>query len=294
MKLPFILLLDIDQTLVGNVDPVFDEFTILEHIYKNCISTTREFPNSCNTVRGRAFDIQEELKNGLLRPHCKEFLAFCKKKFKTLEVFFYTNSSHTWARTGIAPQIEKAIGMKFNRPIFTYEYSIGYTKTVANIAHDIYKSLVKKYPAISNKDAFVKVLNERFIFIDDIKDNLHDYKERQIVCPEYNFLPYYDIYDKLINKYKIEPSVFDNKELLELLYKYRIPVYNKNGSIYQQNKDLVELWRLYLSKTREVENKNEPFKDDTFFLDMIKIFEKIEDFTDNRIKIINKKFAKST
>lgn len=292
MKLPFILLLDIDQTIVGNVNQVADEYDILEDIYKNCIATTKEFPNSCNNVRGRAFDIQEELKNGLLRPHIKEFLDFCKKKFKTLEVFFYTNSQYTWAREGIAPQIEKAIGMKVNRPIFTKTYSLGYTKTLANIAPDIHKRLVKKYPAIENSDIFLKVLNERFVFIDDIKDNLHDYKERQIVCPEYNFKPEYDIYEKLINKYKIPLSIFDNKDILKRLEMLEIAVYNKNGSIYQQNKDLVDLWRVYLSKKKEVEKKEE--KTDTFFLDMIKVFEKNEDFTDKEIKNINKKLAKST
>jgi hypothetical protein len=294
MKLPFILLMDMDQTIIGDVNLVIQEFNLLNDIYKKCVATTKSFPNTCKVV-GNIFDIQDEMKNGLLRPHCKEFLEFCKKKFKTLEVFIYTNSSHTWARTGIVPQIEKALGIKVRRPIFTRIYSINdTTKTVANIATDIHKTLVKKYPAISNKDTFAKVLNERFIFIDDTKDNLYDHTNRQIVCPEYNFSPYYDIYEKLINKYKIAPTVFDNKELLEKLYMYEIPVYNKNGSIYQQNKDLVDLWRLYLSKIREIKKENAPYEGDTFFLDIIKIFEKIEDFTDKEIKNINKKIAKST
>jgi len=79
---------------------------------------------------------------------------------------------------------------------------------------------------------------------------------------------------------------------LKKLYSCKIPVYNINGSIYQQNKDLVDLWRLYLSKIKEVEKKEETV--DTFFLDMIKVFKKIDDFTDKEIKKINKKLAKST
>lgn len=284
MVLPFLLILDIDEATIGNIQFCVKEYTILELIFKDCIEKNKDLPTKCTNAS--IIDIQEELHKGLLRPNAKDFIDYCQKRFKKLEIFFYTNAAYTWATSVSVPQIEKALKIKANRPIFTRENSLDYTKTIANIAPLIQKTLVKKYPLLAKENHLQTLFNERMIFIDDIKDNVFDYKSRQIVCPEYKYKPYYDIYEKIISKYNLPASVFDTTEVHEYMKNNEIPLYNKNGSIYQQNKEYVLLQ--HILKTKENEVFNASLKPDTFFLDMITAFEKIDVFTDKEIAKINK------
>lgn len=277
MKLPFILFLDIDQTTIGDLHMCLKEYKILGMI-----------PNQ---KPSKMIDLQHELSSGLLRPFIKDFLAFCQKKFNQhFELFFYTNSSYEWASC-IVPQIEKALGFKANRPIFTRENSLNYTKTIVNIFPLIQKSLIKKYPLIANETHIKTIFNERMIFIDDLKENLYDYPSRQIVCPEYAFKPYYSIPEKIIEKYKLPASVFDDQNILSYMDTYDIAIHNANGSVHQQNEEYCMLMHLY--QTTRVEILNTKYKKDTVFLDMITAFEKIDVFTDKEIQKINNRFALS-
>jgi hypothetical protein len=89
-----------------------------------------------------------------------------------------------------------------------------------------------------------------------------------------------------MKKYNLPESVFNNKEILEYMNTNRLPIYHKNGSMYQKNKDCVLLHNLH--KTKEYEVYNASLKPDTFFSDMIAAFEKIDVFTDKEIAKINK------
>lgn len=289
MKLPFILILDIDNTVIGDIAHCLKEHKLLDIIYKNCISI-KNLPSKC--AKSDIIDIQDELKEGLLRPNVKDFLDFCSKKFKNVEVFFYTNSSYKWANTILVREVEKALDYKVNRPIFTREDSltVNWEKTISAIYPQILKSLLKKYPLLENDKYVNTVFNERMIFIDDIENNVHDYKSRQIKCPKYLYHNYYDIYEKIINKYKMPVEVFDNEEILEYMNeKSDMMIYHKNGSIYQQDKNLKYLQHLYDFKYWEIHNIL-PSKD-TFFLDLIKALEKVEKCTDKEIEKMNKIFA---
>lgn len=284
MKLPFIIIFDIDQTIIGDISTCVKETSIVELLYKLCI---KEKDLSAKCPKHDLIDLQDELNGGLLRPNARDFITYCQKKFKHLEVFFYTNSSYGWTNTVLVREIEKALQFKANRPLFTREDSlVESTKTISNIYPLIQKSLIKKYPLFKETKHAQKVFSEQMIFIDDIKDNLYDFTSRQIVCPEYNFRPYYDITEKIINKYNLPASLFDNTEVLEYLAEKHVPIYNKNGSIHQASKEFSIIDHLYLSKYSDVINAN--LKPDTFFIDMIATFEKITVFTDKEIEKINK------
>ena len=288
MVLPFLLIFDIDQAIIGDGKYCSHEHAILELIFKNCIEKDKSFPTKC--TKRSIIDIQEELHSGLLRPNAKDFIEYCQKRFKKhLEIFFYTNAGYNWATTVSVPQIEKALKIKANRPIFTFENSLGYTKTIANIAPLIQKTLIKKYPLLAKENHLQTLFNERMVFIDDIKDNVFDYKNRQIVCPEYKYVPYYDIHEKIISKYNVAENAFDDTGIINYMKIHNLPLYNKNGSIYQQNKECVLLHKLYKTKQNEVYNAS--LKPDTFFNDMIAAFEKIDVFTDKEIAKINKSIS---
>jgi hypothetical protein len=265
-KLPFIIIFDIEKTLIGKSDNLATEYYLLEFIFNNC--KKKGINTKC--LNTDILNIEDELNNGLLRPFAKEFITFCNKKFKNVEVFFYTDYSYKATNNIIGKNIEKALNIKVNRPFFTIEnsiFSLYKKKSLVNIYPLIIKSLLKKYPLMKDENITKYILNNRTIYIDDIKDNLHAYTERQLVCPEYIYEPYYDISENLINKYNIDPKIFDDKEILKYMDDKKIFIYNNNGNVHQQNKEYITL--MNMSKAKYYELYNLKNKDDTYFKDLI-------------------------
>lgn len=287
-KYPFIIILDIDHTIIGTVNQLCKEREVLEYIYNLCKKNGLE-----KCIRQNNVDMQKELKDGLLRPYINEFINFCNNKFKNVEVFFYTNSSYNYTNTFLATNVKKALKVKVNKPFFTRENSMninGVTKkSLVNIFPFIIKTLVKKYPIMKNEKNIDYIINTRFVFIDDIKENTFEYVNRQIICPKYEYRYYNDIPEKLISKYKMKPEIFNNKQTLDYLHNMNIPIYNKHGNIHQQNKDFIELWKKQQRKYSEVSKVK-----DEYFKDLIKEFSKksVSNYSlsnENIIKI-NKKY----
>ena len=264
-KHPFIIIFDIDQTIIGNVNMQSKENDLLEFIYNTC--KKKGINNECQNID---LDMQEELNNGLLRPYVRDFITFCDKKLKNVEVFFYTNSNYKWTNKILGKSIEKALNIKINRPFFTRENSMtqDLKKSLANVYPLIIKSLLKKYPSMKDEKNTEYILNNRTIFIDDIKNNIISYTNRQLVCPAYDYYSYYNIYEKLITKYKMDPKIFNNKDILKYMEYNDIYIYNKNGSLHQKNKDYVNIANMY--KTKHSQLSTELSKDtDTYFKDLI-------------------------
>ena len=191
-------------------------------------------------------------------------------KFKNVEVFFYTNSNYKWTNKILGKSIEKALNIKINRPFFTRENSMTHDlkKSLANVYPLIIKSLVKKYPSMKDENNTEYILNNRTIFIDDIKNNIISYTNRQLVCPEYDYFFYYDIYEKLITKYKMDPKIFNDKKILKYMEDNDIYIYNKNGSAFQKNKDYVSIANMYKTKHSQLSTELSKEKD-TYFKDLI-------------------------
>ena len=241
------------------------ENNLLEYIFNTC--KKKGINNECQNID---LDMQGELKNGLLRPYVREFITFCDKKFKNVEVFFYTNSNYKWTNKILGKSIEKALNIKINRPFFTRENSMTHDlkKSLANVYPLIIKSLVKKYPSMKYENNTEYILNNRTIFIDDIKNNIISYTNRQLVCPEYDYFFYYDIYEKIITKYKMDPKIFNNKDILKYMEDNDIYIYNKNGSLHQKNKDYVNIANMYKTKHSQLSTELSKYTD-TYFKDLI-------------------------
>jgi hypothetical protein len=291
-KLPFIIIFDIDQTIIGDINMVWKEMALLEYIYNTC--KKKGINAKCPSMD--LVDMQDELKNGLLRPNVRDFINFCNKKFKNAEVFFYTNSTYSWTNSFLGKNIEKALKIKINRPFFTRENSMMITmkKSLANIYPTIISSLIKKYPSLNNGEIADYILNNRTIFVDDIKDNIFAYTNRQLVCPAYNYWGYYDIYDKCITKYKMDPQIFNDKDILKYMSDNYIHINNKNGNDWQKNKEFIAIANMYNYKYTEISRiKNT----DTYYKDLIvelsKKSIKDECLTDKNIMMLNNKLQTS-
>ena len=169
-KLPFIIIFDIDLTIIGNIDIVMKELVFLEYLYNVC--KKKGINAKCPSMD--LIDIQDVLKDGLLRPNVSDFINFCNKRFKNVEVFLYTNSGYSWTNDFIGKNLEQALKIKINRPFFTRENSMNLTmkKSLANIYPTIIRSLAKRYPSLNagnGADTAEYVLNNRTIFIDDVR-----------------------------------------------------------------------------------------------------------------------------
>jgi hypothetical protein len=163
-------------------------------------------------------------------------------------------------------------------------------KSLANIYPTIIKSLLPKYPSLKDANTAESVFNNRMIFVDDIKDNVFAYTKRQLVCPAYDYWPYYDMYDKFITKYKMSPQIFNDKDILKYMSDHFIYIYNKNGDAFQKDKDYIAIANLYNKKHSELSRK-----DDTYYKELIKELSKgtvkADRLTDKNIAVLNKKLA---
>lgn len=289
-KLPFIIIFDIDLTIIGNIDIVMKELVFLEYLYNVC--KKKGINTKCPSMD--LIDIQDVLKDGLLRPNVSDFINFCDTKFKNIEVFFYTNSGYSWTNDFLGKKLEQALKIKINRPFFTRENSMNLTmkKSLANIYPTIIGSLAKRYPSLNDGDIAEYVMNNRMIFIDDIKDNIFAYTNRQVVCPAYNYTPYYEIYEKCITKYKIDPQIFNDKEILKYMSDNSILIYHNNGNVWQQSKEYIAISNMYYTKHAEISKiKNA----DTYYKDLIAELSKKsisgERLTDKNIVMLNNKLS---
>jgi hypothetical protein len=264
-KFPFIIIFDIDNTIIGDESNLIDELNLIRYIYNIC--KKKGINSKCFSID--LVDIQDELKNGLLRPYVSDFVRFCNTKFKNVEVFFYTG--YSWTNLVIGKNVEKALKIKINRPFFSRAYSMNSKKSLANTYPMMIKSLVSRYPSLKDADVSEYILKNRTIFIDDTANNLFAYTDRQFICPVYNAAvnAYDDIYDKLIRKYKFDPKVFDDKDILEYLHDNNILVYNANGNEFQKNKEYIAIAKTYHAIKKEIEKSEEKQSEDTYFKDLI-------------------------
>ena len=272
--LPYIFIFNIDHTIVGDILSIHNEYELL---------------NIISYKLNKSIDIVDELNDGLLRPYFKDFIQFIKTKYDNIELFVYTGGSHRWVNNVIIPNIEKAINTNINKPYFTRENMNNdeYDKILGNIYDVIIDNLKSKYPLL-NQDKYIKyIFNNQLIFIDDIKNNLKDYPEKQILCPKYKYNDYYDVIKKIKIKYDIKDEVFNNTKLLSYCNDNEIPIYNENGSLLQKNKKYQMLLNKYYKKKYSLLN-NEYIKD-TFFKTLIFIMKSFKSLNNKKIELINKK-----
>ena len=207
-KLPYIFIFDIDNCIIGDVEYPIYEYNLMQLIKNNC--NRKDVLKKCK----KYIDFVKTLKEGLLRPYFIQFIKYIKKIYKTTEIYVYTNSSYNWTNNGLVYNIEKAAKIKFNKPYFSRDYShFDMSKSLTNVLNIIFKKLQTKYPLLYYKKFRYEVFNNRLIFIDNIKDNLSDFPDKQLTCPEYNYNKKYNVVNKILKKYNIQKKELKVKEI---------------------------------------------------------------------------------
>ena len=168
---PMVILLDFDGTLVGDVEWLASEYTLFQN------------QAVAKPVKYQPAYVAQDLDNGLIRPHLREFLVMAKERYPQLEFFVYTASETEWAEF-IIPRVEQRLGIKFHRPFFTRAHCLlrqgSYIKSLDTVRPVIFKRLAKAYHLKSAADI------QSLILIDNTPNVLTDSRV-QVVCPTYDY-----------------------------------------------------------------------------------------------------------
>ncbi len=169
VKVPLVLILDIDGTLVGHIGYLAS--------YWSCAKALKI---NLNDIK---IHIIEELRNGIVRPYFDEFIEKIKKKHEFVELFVYTASNDEWAQF-LIECIEEVFNLSFNRPIFARNsHCILSYKMLIFIMPDIIYAINSKY----NSNFSYEEIRDKIVIFDDSPGvyNDPDDKKKVIQCPLY-------------------------------------------------------------------------------------------------------------
>ena len=179
---PYVVLIDLDGTIVGNVSCLVGEWLLLQEKDKRKIRLYKNF-------------VLKQLQNGIIRPNFADFCAMTSKHLSNVEYFVYTASGTSWANF-LIPCIEEVCGIRFQRPIFTRKFCIlkngDYRKSIEDVLPEILKRLKKQYPDLKN----ISQLQDMVCLIDNNEVLGKNEKHKLIKCPTYDFIDYYDVFTR--------------------------------------------------------------------------------------------------
>lgn len=222
-----VFVIDLDGTVQGDISPQIQEYVFLKSI----------------NVKYNTKYLVEDYSKGLIRPHFKKFVDTVKSHSLNMQLFVYTASETKWANV-IVPVIEKLVGFKFNRPIFSRAHcdmTVDKHKSLKLIAPSIVRTLKRKY---SNAKIDTDTIKRMTYLIDNnfvLQEQYHLVK-----CPSYERMIHIDPLRQLTNaetnmyKKQISESILRRKytneniwEILEGVYRL-IKVNHKNN--HRKNK----------------------------------------------------------
>ena len=223
-KLPFIVILDWDNTIVGKVDYQSQKYSLEQHYKKFGLKVKK------NSKVPKAFNKDSKL----IRPYFLNFITELTDYFQgNIYFFIYTASERKWANTEIS-WLEKSHGIKFQRPIFTRDDCIvdksgSYRKSISNIFPRMLRSM--GLTKIS-KEQKTEILHQRLLIIDN-NAVFNDMKEHLLICPDYNFMVFENLLEDIPLSYLQNPNI--RQHILSLINMGLIcPFFGKNDDINQQ------------------------------------------------------------
>jgi len=244
---PYVVLIDLDGTIQGDVMPQLREFNLIKSL---------KLKTSLNKSH------RNDYIKGLLRPYFTNFIKHIKSKYDgKVELFIYTASDKVWAHH-VVPIIESIVGFKFNRPIFTREHcdnGTSYkTKSIKHIKNHVIKSLQPKYA----KNIITEQTLVKKIFLIDNNHVLEDTKQ-------------------LIKCYTYDKAIFVN--ILRNIPENVIHERFRDIGNYLLNTECSSEWEMRkliyddaFKKFVDYENKNKSYENDTYWKKVTLIFTKNE------------------
>ena len=264
---PYIFLLDLDGTIIGDCSYQCDIYNIQEIIRKNIILKNTniqlvnlaKYKSQCDKNLEHCYNLQSKL----LRPHFATFMSEMRKKFPNSYFFIYTASEKTWANKEILI-IEKQNNIKFNRPIFTRDNCIkdssgNIKKSVNKILPQLLKAL--KIPKTQMATATGTIFGNNIIIIDN-NPTFIDYTDHLLLCPTYDYLKFHNLWENIPLEYA---KIGELKQFVSRLIASK-KMYVKNNPANSIILEKLHKW-LY-RKYKKVNKYNNKYTNDTFWLNL--------------------------
>lgn len=208
-KDPFIILLDLDHTIQGNIQPQLDEYNFISYLNDKTKSKLKQNMDQ----------LKRDFMKGLLRPQFRTFINKMRSRFPNVEFFVYTASDDDWAKY-IIKVIEKASTIRFNKRIFSrsdciFDQKSGhFMKSLNKLKPELFKILKSKYK-LSNMDSL------KHILLIDNNYVLYDNESKSLIkCPSYTSTIRVDMLRSLPMSF-----IKNNQELISM---YILGYYEKN------------------------------------------------------------------
>ena len=173
-KEPLIILLDLDHTIQGNIQPQLDEY--------NLISVLNDKTGS--KLKQNRDQLRRDFMKGLLRPHFRTFINKMRSRFPNVEFFVYTASDDDWAKY-IIKVVEEASTIRFNKRIFSrsdciFDQKSGhFMKSLNKLKPELFKILKSKYKlSDSNTLKHVLLIDNNYVLFENEAHSL-------VKCPSY-------------------------------------------------------------------------------------------------------------
>ena len=257
---PYIFLLDLDGTIIGDCSYQCDIYNIQEIIKKNIILKTNtiqlgnlvKYKSLCDKMLDNCYDMQSKL----LRPHFASFMTEMKKKFPNSFFFIYTASEKTWAYKEILI-IEKQNNIKFNRPKFTRD------NCIKDSSGNLKKSVIKIMPQLLKsikKPKTHSIINN--IMIIDNNPTFIDYTDNLLICPTYDYLKFHNLWESIPHEYT---KISELKHFVSKLITNK-KMYVKNNPSNTIILEKLHKW-LY-RKYKKINKYNNKYTNDTFWLNL--------------------------
>ena len=270
---PYVFILDLDGTIIGDCRYQCDIYNIQEIIKKNTSQSLLKNKTLCDKKLFESYN-SESL---LIRPFFTKFILAIKKIYPNCFFYIYTASEKFWAYKEISI-IEKQNNIKFNRPIFTRNNCI--TDQYGNLK----KSVTKILPLILKSIKMPKTydISKKLLIIDN-NHTFVDYNENLLICPTYNYIKFNNLWDNIPDEYLEDEGL--KTFISALISSKKIHSIRSKKSEVQ---DKIHKW-LY-KKYKKINKYNYKFRNDTFWKDLVTHIKNnnIQEYNKNTLGIMQK------
>jgi len=282
---PYIFIIDLDGTIIGDCSYQCEIYNIQEIIRKNISHNKQQgdkiklgYINRYKTMCEKSLHDCYSSCSKLIRPFFRLFITRIQKMFPNSYFFVYTASEKNWALKEIAI-IEKQNKMKFNRPIFTRN------DCIIDSQGNLRKSVVKILPSIcktikcKNQDSLKKQ-----ILIIDNNATFIDYTDNLLICPTYDYLQFKNLWENIPHDYNTIDEL--KKYVQSLIGNKRIHARTANTDTVKLEKIHKWLYKIY----KKVNKNNQQFENDIFWKELAMYIQKlnISEFSKKNVAILQK------
>jgi hypothetical protein len=199
-NLPYIFVIDIDGTMIGNCSYQTQQYSLLTMLRKMGYRA----PSVATCSRAYSPD------QSLVRPGLAKFMNAMKRFYPDVHFFVYTASQRDWAYQEIL-WIEKQHGIKFDRPLFTRPDCItdgagSQRKSLQKVLPRIMRTLGKRRGQPFTRQEQSYITDNQLLIIDNNAVFL-DRSDRLLLCPDYKFVLFEPLLDLVPADAMKNPSV---------------------------------------------------------------------------------------